>query len=122
MPPKRKYDNDYIKFGFTSIEVNRETRPQCVICAVVLSNDALKPAKLERHLKTVHPNLSDRSPEFFSGKLENLKEMKLGPSGSRFESSQKALSASFEISQLIAKSKKPHTIGETLVKPCLLRC
>ncbi|XP_063931356.1 protein FAM200C-like [Zophobas morio] len=64
----------------------------------------------KRDLKTVHPNLSDRSPEFFSGKLENLKKMKLGPSGSRFESSQKALSASFEISQLIAKSKKPHTI------------
>ncbi|KAK5644150.1 hypothetical protein RI129_007995 [Pyrocoelia pectoralis] len=70
MPPKRKYDSDYIKFGFTSIEVNKEIRPQCVICAAVLSNEALKPAKLARHLKTNHGNVSDRPPEFFAGKLE----------------------------------------------------
>ena len=121
MAPKRKYDSDYIKFGFTAIEVNKEIRPQCVICAAVLSNEALKPAKLERHLKTVHSNLSDRPPEFFAGKLENLKKMKLGKTGTAYELSEKALSASFEVSQLIAKAKKPHTIGETLVKPCLIK-
>jgi hypothetical protein len=92
-----------------------------VICATVLSNDALKPAKLERHLKSVHPKLTDRPPEFFAGKLENLKKMKLGTSGTKFASSQSALLASFQIAELIAKSKKPHTIGETLVKPCLLK-
>ncbi|XP_050065774.1 protein ZBED8-like [Aphis gossypii] len=120
MAPKRKYDDGYIKFGFIAIETNREIRPQCVICATVLSNDALKPAKLERHLKSIHPTLSDRPPEFFMGKSENLKKMKLGTSGSRFESNDKVLSASFKISQLIAKSKKPHTIGENVIKPCLL--
>lgn len=121
MAPKRKYDCDYLKFGFTSIEVNREVRPQCVICAAVLSNEALKPTKLERHLKTAHPNISDRPPEFFAGKLENLKKMKLGKSGTGYESSEKALLPSFEVSQLIAQAKKPHTIGETLVKPCLIK-
>lgn len=120
MAPKRKYDDSYIKFGFIAIETNHETRPQCVICSTVLSNDALKPAKLERHLKTVHPKLSDRPPAFFMGKSENLKKMKLGTSGSRFELNEKVLSASFKIAQLIAKSKKPHTIGEKLLKPCLL--
>lgn len=121
MAPKRKYDSDCIKFGFTAIEVNKEIRPQCLICAAVLSSEALKPAKLERHLKTVHSNLSDRPPEFFAGKLENLKKMKLGKTGTAYESSEKALSASFEVSQLITKAKKPHTIGETLVKPCLIK-
>lgn len=121
MAPKRKYDNSYIKFGFTSIEIKGEIKPQCVICTTVLANDALKPAKLKRHLETIHPNLSDRPPEFFEGKLNNLKKMKLGPSGSRFESSEKVLVASFEISKIIAQSKKPHTIGETLVKPCLIK-
>ncbi|XP_008188989.1 zinc finger BED domain-containing protein 5-like [Acyrthosiphon pisum] len=47
MPPKRKYNDEYIKFGFTDITVNKEVRPQCVICTTVLSNDALKPAKLD---------------------------------------------------------------------------
>ncbi|XP_025406396.1 protein ZBED8-like [Sipha flava] len=46
--------------------------------------------------------------------------MKLGTSGSRFEANEKVLSASFKILQLIAKSKKSHTIGENLLKPCLL--
>ena len=27
--------------------------------------------------------------------------------------------ASYEISQMIAKTKKPHTIGETLIAPCV---
>jgi hypothetical protein len=121
MPPKRKYDGEYIKLGFTSIEINGQTRPQCVICATVLANDALKPAKLERHLKTVHPNYCDRPREFFEGKLINLKKMKLGPSGTRYAVSEKTLAASFEISKLIAKSKKAHTIGESLIKPCMLK-
>lgn len=121
MPPKRKYDDDYIRLGFTSIEINGETRPQCVICTTVLANDALKPAKLERHLKTVHPNYCDRPREFFEGKLINLKKMKLGPSGTSYATSEKTLAASFEISKLIAKSKKAHTIGESLIKPCMLK-
>lgn len=121
MPPKRKYDDNYIKLGFTSIVINGETRPQCVLCTTVLANDALKPAKMERHLKTVHPNFCDRPREFFEGKLTNLKKMKLGPSGTSHALSEKTLSASFEVSKLIAKSKKAHTIGESLIKPCMLK-
>lgn len=106
MPPKRKYDDDYIKLGFTSIEINGEIRPQCILCATVLSNDALKPAKLERHLKSMHPKYCDRSREFFEGKLTNFKKMKLGPSGTSYAASEKTLSVSFEVSKLITKSKK----------------
>ena len=32
----------------------------------------------------------------------------------------KVVEASYKISLFIAKQKKPHTIGETLVKPCML--
>jgi len=49
----------------------------------------LKLAKLERHVKTVHPNLSDRPQEFFECKKENLNKMKLETSGVRFETSEK---------------------------------
>ncbi|CAG9575902.1 unnamed protein product [Danaus chrysippus] len=41
--------------------------------------------------------------------------------GTRFATSEKLLAASFEISKLIAQCKKPHTVGETLVKPCLIK-
>jgi hypothetical protein len=89
MPPKIKYNNDYIKFGFTNITVNKEVRPQCVICTTVLNNYALKPTKLGRHLKTVLPNFSNLFREFFEGKKENFKKMKLCTSSTRFETSEK---------------------------------
>ncbi|CAB3237619.1 unnamed protein product [Arctia plantaginis] len=47
--------------------------------------------------------------------------MKLDSTGSFAQSSEKVLEASYELSLLIAKAKKSHAIGETLVKPCLLK-
>lgn len=47
--------------------------------------------------------------------------MKLGPSGTSYTTSEKTLSASFEVSKLIAQSKKAHTIAETVIKPCMLK-
>jgi len=115
MPQKRKENGDYIKFGFYDIVVNMEVRLQCRICITVLSNDTIETSKLQRHLKTGHPpNFSDRSREFFEGKKENFLKMKLGKSGVRFEACEKVLHVSCEILLLIAKSKRPHFIGETL--------
>jgi hypothetical protein len=87
----------------------------------VFYDDALKPAKLKQHLKTVHPNFSDHPRKFFEGKNENFKKMKLGTSDGRFETSKKLLRTTYEILLLIAKSKKFHTIGESFVKQCLLK-
>lgn len=44
----------------------RNPIPLRAMCAVVFSNDAFKPVKLERRLRTVRRNLSDRPPECFS--------------------------------------------------------
>ena len=49
MAKHRKYINEYIKFGFTSISENVMTKPQCVLCNAVLSVEAMKPRKLKRH-------------------------------------------------------------------------
>lgn len=91
MVPKRKYSEDYLKFGFTSIEVNGIVKPQCVLCAQVLSNEALKPTKLERHFKSMHPTFTDKPLDYFQGKLANLKKMKLGTSGAGFTANTKSL-------------------------------
>ena len=42
----RKYDNEYIKF--TNAGTDLEPKAQCVECAQILSNEALKPSKLQR--------------------------------------------------------------------------
>lgn len=47
--------------------------------------------------------------------------MRLDKSESYRKDVSQHLKASFEIAYLIAKQKKPHTIGEDLIKPCILK-
>ena len=35
--------------------------------------------------------------------------------------SAELVEASFEIAHMIAQAKKPHNIGETLIKPCMIK-
>lgn len=115
----RKYDDSYLDFGFTSIEVNNEERPQCVLCLKILSSESMLPSKLKRHLETIHPAMVEKSRDFFNRKLQNLQKQKnvftqqaLVPS--------KALLASFKVAYRVAKCKKPHTIAEELILPAAL--
>ncbi|CAK1591742.1 unnamed protein product [Parnassius mnemosyne] len=118
---KRKYNDDYIKYGFVVIKKGDIDHPQCVICYEVLSNDAMRPSRLERHLSTKHSSLKDKPKEFFASKSASLKRIKLDSTGSFAKSSEKVLQASYELSLIIGKAKKSHTIGESLIKPCLLK-
>jgi hypothetical protein len=62
---KRKYEEEFIKYGFTSVVINGEESLQCMICCEVLTNESFKVDKLIRHLKTEHDSLADRSTDFF---------------------------------------------------------
>ena len=57
---RRKYETKYLKFGFSCVEINGISKPQCVICDVVLSNESLKPYRLKRHLQTKHQQYKDK--------------------------------------------------------------
>uniref|UniRef100_UPI00358EA1AE protein FAM200C-like n=1 Tax=Myxine glutinosa TaxID=7769 RepID=UPI00358EA1AE len=118
---KRKYQDEYIKFGFVALQKGDAEVPQCVICYKTLSNDAMRPTRLERHLRTTHPELADKSQAFFVAKREALKRAKLDSSGTFRQQTSKIVEASYEIALLVAKNKKSHTIRETLIKPSLLR-
>ncbi|CAH1968433.1 unnamed protein product [Acanthoscelides obtectus] len=87
----------------------------------VLSNDSMRPNRLERHLKQQHPTLVLKMKECFSSKAESHKRMRLDKLGSYHTGVSQHLKASFEIAFMIAKQKKPHTIGEELIKPCILK-
>ena len=118
MAKQRKYNNEYIKFGFTSISENGMTKPQCVLCNAVLSVEAMKPSEPKRHLNTKHPERVEKNLSLFEGKELTLKRQKLD-SKEYFQQPNKALvEASYDAALAIAKQTKPNSIGETLVKPC----
>ena len=76
---------------------------------------------MERHLKTMHPALAAKPKAFFETKRQSLKQAKRDSSGAFRQQTSKVVEASYEIAMLIAKSKKSHTIGETLIKQSVLR-
>uniref|UniRef100_UPI00358FFEDB protein FAM200C-like n=1 Tax=Myxine glutinosa TaxID=7769 RepID=UPI00358FFEDB len=119
MSKKRKYDDSYIKWGFMKfVEKAGTERPQCVLCYKVLAEASMKPSKLKAHLASTHPTHQNDSEDVFqSKKARFMAKGSLTRHG--FQPSTKPiLEASYEVALLIAKDKKAHTIGETLVKPC----
>ena len=55
----RKYNDDFLKFGFTSTMENDKVVPECVICGCKLSNSAMVPSKLQ------HTSLSTKEKATF---------------------------------------------------------
>ncbi|KFD58936.1 hypothetical protein M513_00099 [Trichuris suis] len=94
----------------------------CLICEKVLSNEAMKPSRLVDHLKRLHPDKANRSISYFLSLRDKFnKQPKLDnmlPSTSQLEE-EDGLRASYNISFLIAKSGKAHTIGEELLLPVI---
>ena len=118
---KRKYDDSYIQFGFTSVVVDGIEKPQCVLCNKVLSNDSMRLAKLKQHLENVHPQSKHKDKSYFERQSKALKMMRLDSSDEFFIRNSKIVEASYEVALEITKQKKPHTIGESLIKPFVLK-
>ncbi|XP_073405931.1 SCAN domain-containing protein 3-like [Dendrobates tinctorius] len=113
---KRKYNESYLNYGFIATGDSNAPSPLCVICGDQLSNEAMKPSKLARHLQTKHPASKDKPLEFFERKKrEHEGQKKLLKATTSTNVS--ALRASFLVANRIAKAKKPFTIGEELILP-----
>ena len=70
--PKKKqrvptYDEEYVKLRFNQCLLD-VTKPQCLLCCKALSNDAMKPYKMKRHLMSEHPEFAIRPQSFFERK------------------------------------------------------
>nr|XP_039256336.1 zinc finger BED domain-containing protein 5-like [Styela clava] len=112
---KRKFDSRYLQYRFTDATENGQVVAKCVICLQSLSNDALRPSRLQRHLRTKHSSLQNKPLAFFQTREESFKKMKIvGEESFRQSSSAEVVEASYEIANMIARAKKPHNIGETL--------
>ncbi len=51
----RQFREEYIGMGFTSTPHNPPSA-LCFLCGELLANSAMKPAHLQRHLRTKHPH------------------------------------------------------------------
>lgn len=110
------YQDTYIDFGFTWCGDEHYQKPKCVVCGETLSNGAMNPRKLKRHLSTKHEHLAKKSQQYFKNLLSYQKTqseifMK------KVTISDKVQEASLLVAELIAKNMKPHNIGETLILP-----
>ncbi|KDR08680.1 Zinc finger MYM-type protein 6, partial [Zootermopsis nevadensis] len=116
----RHYDKEYLKLGFIVAPGSElSPRPLCVICSEVLSNDAMKPSKLARHLHSKHRDFTDKPLDVFNRLRDQMKLQKTQMKTMTI-SDKSLLKASYLVALRIAKTKKLFTIGEELVQPCIL--
>ena len=109
MPPKKRgCKKAFLKFGFMSVI----EKSQCVICFKVLTQENMKPSKLKQHFESFHDKLAGKLFHYFRQKSEFLGEC---------VQNKAVLKASYRIAFCIALAKKSHTIGEKLIKFCLIK-
>ena len=93
-----------------------------MLCATKpLAMMRMRPNRLERHLTGYHPELLNKSKDYFIAKRKSLRKVRLDSSGSFHQQSANIVMASYELTLIIAKEKKPHNLGESVVKPCMVR-
>ena len=86
-------------------------------CLQVFANVSPMENKLRGHLHSVYPKFVEKPLTYWKDKKEQTKRSQIFALSNSAFSLEKVSSASFEIARLIARCKKPHDIGEELVKP-----
>ncbi|KAJ8937096.1 hypothetical protein NQ318_011491 [Aromia moschata] len=120
-----QYSVDYLKCSFIP-SLSDKQLPMCLLCNKVLSNDAMKPSKLEDRLRRCRPDIIGKDLKYFQTLKDKVQkrptvEKMFASTSQRDDDGLRAacLRASYNISLLIAKSGKPHTIGEKLILPAI---
>ena len=120
----RKWNEEYIKYGFYMKEEEKSKilpNPTCLICPnTSLSNQAMVPNKLSRHLSKNHPTLQFKQKSYF----QNLKHNKKKESATLEnlvapDRNTPLVLASLRIAHLIAVNKKPFVEAEQIIGPAL---
>ncbi|KAK3885513.1 hypothetical protein Pcinc_010254 [Petrolisthes cinctipes] len=122
MSKKRKWNDDYVKYGFTcATEKDGTQRPQCILCSTLFSNANLKPSKLDEHFKNKHGGRdAGNNIVTLIAKRARFDQAGTLPTYGFSPTEKSLLRAFYQVAYQIAKLKKPHTIGEELIKPCVL--
>ena len=114
---KRKYSEEFFKYGLTFIVEAGIERPQCVICNEIMSAESMKPNKMKRNFDAKHPNFAGKDVQYFKNKGDGVKKSRLDFGGKYQQQNMAAIEASYLVALRIAKANKPHTIAEELLLP-----
>ncbi|KAF2897441.1 hypothetical protein ILUMI_08735 [Ignelater luminosus] len=114
----RQYSVDYLKFGFIPSSSDKRL-PMCLLCNKVLSNDAMKPSKLEDHPRRCHPVKTGKDLKYFQTLKDKLQKRPTVDRMFASTSQKNDDGLQYNISLRIAKSGKPHNIGEKLILPAV---
>ena len=71
----RQYSTEYLSYGFIPAPQN-ETKPMCLICMDVLSNDSMKLSKLKIHQEKKHIGKKDKPVEYFKKLRDDFQKEK----------------------------------------------
>ena len=105
---------EFLKFGFVA-SPHDERRPIGLLCTQILANESVKPIKLSSHLMEYHSDHVSKDVEFFrSLKAAFVSSCTVGEaSATSSRRDDDGSRATHELSLLIAKTGKPHTIRES---------
>ena len=116
----RQYSTVYLQYGFIPAP-SSASLPMCLLCQKVFSNEAMKPSRLSQHLTKIYPDEACKDRSYFQTLWETFKKQKNASSmfGNTSQRRDDGLLASHNISLMIAREGKPHTIGEELILPSM---
>ena len=118
----RLYSTDFLQFGFIPDELDK-TKPYCLLCSKSLCADSMNRDKLKKHMDQRHGKYKDKPLQFFKdlkcSRGSTRQQTIRGSFSVQNTSLQTGLKTSYELSWLIAKRCRPHTDGETFLKPAL---
>ena len=80
----------------------------------------MKPSKLKQHFESCHGELVGKLVDYFRRKSDHLKNHHLDSEGMWAKQNKAVLEASYRIAFHFAQAKKLHTIGQELIKLCLI--
>ena len=60
----------FIMFGFVSVD----SKPTCLECGAILTNDSMKKVKLERHKESKHPSSVGNDREYFENEKKRASQ------------------------------------------------